>query len=408
MKLTKLVIEKFGSVEPGTTLEFNEGFNVLLGKNATGKTTLLRLVLAVAHGRFEEFNDQRLALVYTMTGTFGETTVRFTNEPEPIELLAPSERLRQRPSLFANQQLTATLTPKDGPVIEVRVTDAVVEVAASGTVLRKDSRRRDLPALWDVALLEERHPDELSLAFNRHWPMPEPLAPIYFDESLHYFDRLNDLECSAYGNGSVSFGAVFPRFMMVASSDFVVDGSLVQEILLTSESTDFLRIVSQRLGFRRAELHMPRLESTRTEGLKGWTYGPPRFLFEAADEAYGADRLSYGQKRMLSFLWYLDSTTGLAACDELVNGLHHEWITDCLNDLKSRQSLLTSQNPLLPDELEFESAEQVRKTFIRCMRQPDGSFRWRNLDEGEARRFFQAYEVGLQHVSEILRDEDLW
>lgn len=45
-KLTKLTINKFRNVKP-TTLEFRPGINVVLGKNAAGKTTLLRLLATV-------------------------------------------------------------------------------------------------------------------------------------------------------------------------------------------------------------------------------------------------------------------------------------------------------------------------------------------------------------------------
>jgi len=42
--LKTLKILRFRKVEPGTTLRFREGYNILLGKNATGKTTLLELI----------------------------------------------------------------------------------------------------------------------------------------------------------------------------------------------------------------------------------------------------------------------------------------------------------------------------------------------------------------------------
>jgi len=45
-KLTKLSIKTFRNVAP-TTLEFSPGLNVLLGRNAAGKTTLLRLLSTV-------------------------------------------------------------------------------------------------------------------------------------------------------------------------------------------------------------------------------------------------------------------------------------------------------------------------------------------------------------------------
>ncbi|WP_309895424.1 AAA family ATPase [Archangium sp.] len=58
-KLTKLSIRKFRNVAP-TTLEFRPGLNVLLGKNAAGKTTLLRLLSTVLEAPEEALQDDVL------------------------------------------------------------------------------------------------------------------------------------------------------------------------------------------------------------------------------------------------------------------------------------------------------------------------------------------------------------
>jgi recombinational DNA repair ATPase RecF len=44
VKLESLTIHSFRNVEPETKLVFDDGYNVLLGQNGTGKTTLLELV----------------------------------------------------------------------------------------------------------------------------------------------------------------------------------------------------------------------------------------------------------------------------------------------------------------------------------------------------------------------------
>ena len=100
-----------------------------------------------------------------------------------------------------------------------------------------------------------------------------------------------------------------------------------------------------------------------------------------------------------------------AIIDELVNGLHHSWIEATMDKLGDRQSFLTSQNPLLMDYLGFESAEDVQRTFILCPGASEasgGRLPIRNLSAEEAERFQRAYAVGIQHVSEILRDQGLW
>jgi ATPase subunit of ABC transporter with duplicated ATPase domains len=58
-KLTKLTINKFRNVKP-TTLEFRPGINVVLGKNAAGKTTLLRLLATVMGADDDALQDDVL------------------------------------------------------------------------------------------------------------------------------------------------------------------------------------------------------------------------------------------------------------------------------------------------------------------------------------------------------------
>ena len=43
-RLKKLVIHRYRHVKPGTTLVFDDTWNVIVGKNGTGKTTLLKLI----------------------------------------------------------------------------------------------------------------------------------------------------------------------------------------------------------------------------------------------------------------------------------------------------------------------------------------------------------------------------
>ena len=123
------------------------------------------------------------------------------------------------------------------------------------------------------------------------------------------------------------------------------------------------------------------------------------------------DWLSYGQKRLLSFLYYAAANPDIIIADELVNGLHHEWIDACLEEVKDRQCFLTSQNPLLLDYLSFDSVESVKRSFILCDRKKNGKraqLVWGNMPEDAATSFFRAYKAGVQHVSEILRTKGLW
>jgi hypothetical protein len=136
-----------------------------------------------------------------------------------------------------------------------------------------------------------------------------------------------------------------------------------------------------------------------------------RFQFEEGGDMVFHDRLSYGQKRLLTFFCYLDMCPDIVVADELVNGLHHAWIDAAIAALGERQSFLTSQNPLLLDYLPITSPEQVRESFIFCRserRERWPRWIWENMSAEDAVELLAAYDVGIEHVSEILQSRGLW
>ena len=58
LRLKKLVIHRYRSVPPGTTLEFADGVNAILGQNGSGKTTLLNLIVMILRGDFSPLKDE--------------------------------------------------------------------------------------------------------------------------------------------------------------------------------------------------------------------------------------------------------------------------------------------------------------------------------------------------------------
>ncbi|MCA9706180.1 MAG: AAA family ATPase, partial [Myxococcales bacterium] len=66
LKLKRLVVEQYRNVRPGTELRFDDGLNLVLGQNASGKTTLLALLSAVCRSAFEGIADEEFALEYEL------------------------------------------------------------------------------------------------------------------------------------------------------------------------------------------------------------------------------------------------------------------------------------------------------------------------------------------------------
>lgn len=96
---------------------------------------------------------------------------------------------------------------------------------------------------------------------------------------------------------------------------------------------------------------------------------------------------------------------GYEFLDNPFTDVHWSEMEACLGSLAGRKVIIrTIGNTNLVDHLEFQSADEVRRCFY--VRKLDGSFG--RMEEIEAEEFFGAYEVGIEHVSEILRNRGLW
>jgi len=412
VRLTKLEIRKFDGVEP-TTLTFGPGFNVLLGKNATGKTTLLEIIAAILRDHFEPLThrSQEFEIAYELSTDAGPISVQ-------LEVREPT---------FAIDQVLDFDTPLAWR--EVRVSGHLADrefdftSRAAGIVEAASNKLVNLPAslIWLPWLL-------LAVGDGKSGQRPFPQRVVNregrLDEALTVWERwfrhdkasnlLRILNVDGHNTAMSGEGA--PDALLDAFRDALgSDPSEHPERQIVLEATNVaaLREAVGLFDLLNARLtYSVRSSTSAVEGgAPGWLANYSSEL--SFDSRYGAiipaEQLSFGQKRMLTFLLYEASTRGTpAVLDELVNGLHYEWVELCVEKLRDRQVFATAQNPLLLDLLGFESVEQVRETFIQCARGADGRMAWTNFSEEQASEFFSAYEVGIQHVHEVLRAKGLW
>jgi energy-coupling factor transporter ATP-binding protein EcfA2 len=429
VKLKRLKIEKYRNVKPGTELRFRDSLNVLLGRNGAGKTTLLNLVAYVLSGNFEPLKNELFALEYDLEVSEGNLTVRLRNESRsiPSGLAVPDD-----PKLYTSR---LDFDEVGEILLEVRDSGKRYLLRTDKTVLllkelesEKEYELRRPRSLFDgymmvefmAALWEMKAPEFDKVQGVFRGAVRDSTSTLSrFDESLGYLERflksegLYDVVKPRREGRFISAGGGWPEPI----------GRLLEKKLDANPALDELRIrdddpragflarMIQLLGFRSAELKLQRTAHS-TDPYEEVVFGGARFYFVRQDGS-GVDGawLSYGQKRLLGFYLYLASNPACAVTDELVNGMHHEWIDACLADLGERQSFLTSQNPLLLDYLGFESAEEVRSSFVLCRTElHDGREQmvWENMTAEDAEGFFKAYQVGIQHVSELLRTRGLW
>lgn len=412
-KLRRLKVLQYRNVKPGCELRFDDGINLVLGVNASGKTTLLALISAVCRSTFDGIKHEDFELEYEYASE------RFT--------IAAKVSHRRAPTTVEEQGLGG------GPLWDNRYEVTLTEVTSGHTLSCVSGegyhgRKIDLIMEWSfiAALLSGREQvwsEARSALFESFG------AAFRFDESLECFAAMTGRRSALSGpesaplarheyserrqrdGGVLVSGATFmPARLVAAFRREFLGGRAGHEA--SSGVELFTRGVAEHLDVAGVTM-APRITERRvTAGesfvlAEGFTLEITRPDGTAIDH----DRLSYGQKRLLSFLYYLACNPAVVIADELVNGLHHRWIDACMKEVGSRQAFLTSQNPLLFDHAEFRSVEQVERRFVVCgLEMVDGRevMVWRNMSRSDAEVFFRAYEAGIEHVGDILITRGLW
>ena len=250
-----------------------------------------------------------------------------------------------------------------------------------------------------------------------------------FDEALEVFDSMTAVDAGrmqkpgrapsismivSFGKGnSRAWRERFVPSQYTPSHPKQGQSSTSVKLPSSSSLTKFPRLTDIKRMAMSFAVEGTRQETTDAGSYLWWHLGHAEFLFSGAGGAtFNHNALSYGQKRLLAFLYYLDANPYYVIADELVNGMHHDWIRACLDEIGDRrQAFLTSQNPLLLDYLPLESAEQVERSFIQCRTEvvdDKAQFVWSNLSADDAAELYADYKVGIQHVGELLRVRGLW
>lgn len=380
VKLKRLKILKYRNVRPGTELHFDDGVNLILGQNASGKTTLLALISAVCRGVFPVDEEFDLEATVSVGGT-----------------LVHMHRSRRR-----------ALPDETGQWIDDFKTDPPLDAnppMPSGWFLNaRDWQTRKRPANLILETGDAFRFDESLAAFatatGQRVGLTGPAAP-----------NLAHCEKEEFGPTASLTWRYIPKSIV----DLLARGRASDPVFqrpLTSADLTLCRELADVSGAQDVAIR-PNFQERRIQDddiqfkIEGFTFE----LTRPDGTIIHHDRLSYGQKRLLAFFYYLACNPAVVIADELVNGLHHRWIETCMNAIGDRQAFLTSQNPLLFDYVEFDSVEQVRSRFITCrLEQVDGREQmvWENMSQRDAETFFTAYQAEIEHVGEILITRGLW
>jgi hypothetical protein len=427
MKLTKLKIHGYRDVAPGTELVFSPSATLVLGENGTGRTTLLDLLVLVLGSDFSGLLHEAFSVEYTLDFPGMELRIAVRNEK-------PSSATRPEPSRSA---LLPLRTPEPAPDFEsfMEVT-LQLDAPASRLVLRahgegvswevdgqpawSQSMRWSLldRTVWIVLFmtaqyLEPRVKERLKELLRRTFL----LAPTRFDESLGTFTQIGKSQYGMEMRGDEVFplGLMgLPTWMPGLLRERVERGPLTGFIDIHPEDVrqSFLTKFITLAGFSTGSFRVELLDKRSYEGGGRLEFGRFGFDFTRRDgRVQTQEQLGHGQRRLLSFLYYLDVNEDFVIADELANGLHPRWLEACLRELDDRQCFLTSQNPLLFEHVPLDSPEDVRASLIHCgVRLHEGRTQWvwSNPPEELATKLFRASREGATSRAALLKAHGLW
>lgn len=425
--LERIKINQFRSVEPGTELRFSEGLHVVLGKNASGKSTLLDLIAASLALDFDRspFHDEPLDLEFTLRAGelhFDAMVKRALRDssaaatPEDVAGLKRSLREEGRYILRAPSGLkvTVVLTSDDLP----RRTVEGVDAAQYGLDKPLEWRHQGPPLAPRLSGLYNLWLQGSSKAWNAMILLEKDCflvathdEPFRMSEGDELLDELEDDDSFAIllAKSLRSRPYLLPEKIFDA---LPVHGSAI-EVPLALEP--FLSNFIREIGFSEARMSLgpPRVE--QHFGTEVFAYSSPTFTFYRDGRLVRrVDQLSYGQRRLFALGWYLACTHDVAILDEPSNGLHESWITFLVSQLHDRQVFLTTQNRELLDMLPFGTETELSRGFVLCESRPqpgdaEPALRWRGLHEDESALMVKALRSSrVDLITDLLRALDLW
>ncbi|MED5372240.1 MAG: hypothetical protein VX899_14570 [Myxococcota bacterium] len=390
LRLKCVEIKKYQSLEP-TSLEFGDGPVFLLGKNGTGKSTLLELLRRLTALDFAPFKagreavDVRWELVLSLRGMEQVWSFEFFYQPGEKESWRLSAQNGQRKDTGA---LGWELQSRTKPTTWGWKLDDTLPLPSVFD-----------PGFFTVLTYAMGNQGESSAALLERLVRIVGSRPM--DEALGIYDAVF---------GSNSFASVVVDKNASESSwvmPLLVLRALNEEdpALVSGEAAPlWLDKAAETLEAEKIILKLRR-ESRSPDG--GSWRGVDAEVVWPGGYAHAHTQLSFGQRRVLAFFWYMSLTDGVPVfTDELTNGLHADWVQDIVDYLDGVQAFHAVQNPLLPDFVGLAKRQDTKGSFLFCrvgMHEGRRRWTWRNPTEEEAGDVWDAWDVGIQNLSEVLR-----
>jgi energy-coupling factor transporter ATP-binding protein EcfA2 len=422
-RLRRLKIDQFRDVRPGTELRFGDGWNVLVGRNGSGKTTLLNLISMVLRDDLSPLRGEAFAIEYELGFEDGiSTVVRAVNSLRPDI----SGGMRRE---FGAAVSIAMLDASGRPGMEWR-TSAERSAETGGVQSARDVFDSEplIHSRYRPVLSRDGSSRTIELLGVEGRSLGRNGECYRMDEGVSTFEVLTgSVGNHRVGLPSRSIAVSTPRILRTVTTQTLVGHFVPTELVVRMmrqlsgprASIEFdlggdetLDRCVRLLG--RGRVVVVATSTTTDEGAgSGPSFGNFRFFSQqGVSPLVPHEHWSFGQKRLLTFFWYLACNPDVVVADELVNGLHWDWIDACVDAIGTRQVFVSAQNPLLLDHLGFDSEDAVAHGFVLCRSAPVGEGRsetvWTHPDAAQSAEFFRSYQNGVMQVHDILRTQGLW
>jgi energy-coupling factor transporter ATP-binding protein EcfA2 len=413
-RLCSVKIKRYRHVEP-TELFFGPGAVFLLGRNGSGKTTFLNLLAKLVSCDIGALREE------------GPLDIAW-------EMRAPARGKRREGHIALSLVVEpgVQLQEDAGKVLGHWTLDGTLTVDANESTFAYGSRKAS--PNFDPA------PTTPSPA-----PAPSPLEPAFLRQLGAWFGRVGKSEM---GSAEIDRRLVLSRFGDATRFDEALESfwNIIQESWVTVRKTG-LGLETRRSGVPAGPTvsagKAPRFDAVEDAQTGEWEHdflsktgrllgartiqavarqtseSPTRWDYRGFDLAvrwpgdivHDHRQLSFGQKRLVAFLWHAELFPKMPLfTDEFTNGLHAGWVSELVEILEGRQAFHAVQNPLLLDRTGPGGAEELPSELVFCSvsSQVGRRWQWRNPTPEEGAQIRGAWDAGFEQLSEVLLHRGLW
>jgi energy-coupling factor transporter ATP-binding protein EcfA2 len=405
VQLSRLTIQQFRRVRPGTDLRFRKGLNLLVGRNGSGRTSLLDLVSAIATMDFSPLAAEELDVRFHAQFDGDEVSA------EVVQRRAPEDPGAGKDGLI--RTLDLRLKPRgDADNLKVHVQGQRMVIERQGASLYDGpagfdpATRPGMSTLLDlvrqVSTRQELSQLRTLLAASRLG------RAVRHDEALAWFDRLfvDGLEIyvmPSAGTGPVALSFLAPEWILDGIASRVSAGE-APPYRIPAGDESLLQPLLPSLGLSSAAATVALMDQadsgTRRFRLSGLHFERP------SGESVDVRHLPFGHRRLLSLMTYLAANPGIAIIDELTNGLDDRGIRAVVEQLARRQVFL-SATPLLLEHAAFDSGEDLGGALTLCDDTGD-HIQLSELSGKQASAFYRTWKAGPVEMANFLRAKGLW